>query len=75
MTIYHPQWFKHTILYKGIEHLEYLCEDRNFRYIWERYGFNKIATTYRILVAIHDLGALVASMANHLPEEELLEAN
>ena len=75
MTIFHAQWYQHTILYKGISYLETLCEERNFRTGWDSEGFNRAAATYRIFVAIHDLGALVAAMANHLPEEELLEAN
>jgi hypothetical protein len=75
MTIFHAQWYQHTILYKGISYLEKLCEERNFRTGWDSEGFNRAAATYRIFVTIHDLGALIAAMANHLPEEDLIEAN
>jgi hypothetical protein len=74
MSIYHANWYQHTILYKGICLLEKLCKDRNFRTYWRTPTFNKAAASYIIINCIHNLGAYLASLATNVPEDDFCHA-
>ena len=74
MTVFHPQWYKHTIIFNGICYLEEQCEARNFRTSWGDEDFNSRAASYRLVLAMHDIMGITAALANHLPVESILPA-
>jgi hypothetical protein len=74
MTIFHPQWYKHTVIFNGICYLEEQCEARNFRTSWADEDFNSRAASYRLVLAMHDIMGITAALANHLPIESVLPA-
>jgi hypothetical protein len=74
MTVFHSQWYKHTVVFNGICYLEELCEARNFRTAWCDDDFNTRAASYRLVLVIHDILGIAAALANHLPAESIIPA-
>ena len=64
-----PRLVQTHILFNGICHLEKICDVRNFKI-----GFNTRVAPYRLVMAIHDLLAIPASLANNIPTESVTQA-
>ena len=74
MTVFNPTWHSQTIISKAIVFLRERCHNLNFRAQWQSAGFQRGPASLKIATAIHNLGALIASLANHIPEERVTQA-
>ena len=73
--IYHPYWFKKTLIYKSICLLEQKCISRDFSSMWDNTStFDKALASFVIVNSLHNIWAHIAALASNVPEDDLYPA-
>ena len=74
MTIYHDDWYSHTLLYRVIQCIKHELNKLNLRPFYSMDHSNPAAITYGCINSVHNAFAILASLASNMAGEQLKSA-